>query len=189
MRSSSVNASPIEIGSPFCGSSFADSYYEINITFSSMLDDSLNRNLFNSEVLVTSDITGSNVVENGEVIGEVSTGFSFGSGLAYYIEDQSKSIALNDLLAGDTVEVVYEVTMRSSSVNASPTEPVYIDDYLISSAPFANAAFGDPSGLSGPATASTSFRAAPATVSAPGNLLILGLGISALAFARKRKAK
>jgi len=177
--------SAITEANPVCGFSFAESFYDINISFTSALDANLNRSLFDSSVRLTSDMDGSRVVESDSVIGSLSNNIQGLSGIQYNIQQQLKRIELDDLLANDTVTIVYEVNMSSSAVPDLAIFRNVEDDFPFFVNPTALAQFGDPSGIIGPNSPSTSLT----RVSAPGNLLILGLGVFALAFARKRSAK
>ena len=73
--------------------------------------------------------------------------------------------------------------MTSSSAGG-----VFDPESIFQNFPYSLSAFGDPNSVQGP-QGITSLTRVPAPVSAPGNLMILGLGAAALAFARKRKAK
>jgi len=140
--------------------------------------------LFRSEVRITSDGGyGSGVIKSivdsgtDKIGAEVNYSGSGSSAVAYEIAPELKTISIGELLADETVTLTYRI--NTSTFTYSELNPNEANN-----APFAGVNFGDPSGFNARFPTSSSI-----TVSAPGNLLILGLGISALAFARKRKAK
>jgi hypothetical protein len=140
--------------------------------------------LFRSEVRITSDGgTGGGVIKSiidsgtDKIGSEVNYGGSGSSAVTYEIAPELKTISIGELLADETVTLTYRINTQAFTF--SDLNPNGANE-----APFAGVNFGDPSGFSARFPTSSSI-----SVSAPGNLLILGLGISALAFARKRKAK
>lgn len=139
--------------------------------------------LFRSEVRITSDgdtLRGisDRVVDTGtDSIGtEVSSRFSPTS-VTYEIAPELKTIPIGRLLANEEVKVSYVVKTSSATWFDTNAE-------LLTATPYAGVNFGDPSGFNGQFPAFSNIQ----SVSAPGNLLILGFGVVALAFARKRKA-
>jgi|GEM_PF-5318020 len=168
-----------------CGLDFASATYTSSITL--LRDGLAAEELFNSSVLIVSDENGDIVTTEGTSIGFQSPTREQGS-VAYTISPEQFSESIKGILANESFSLIYSVSMASSTAGG-----ILDPENELQRFPSSFSVFGDPNSFQGPqgqpSIAITSLTQVPASVSAPGNLVILGLGIAALAFARQRKAK
>lgn len=169
-----------------CGSGMTSNYataaYEASV---SLFRGNDSTEYFNSSVRISVDGDGVLLQEN---INEIQAGTairgmqSFGQGSegTYTIAGGPNQIDLGTILAGETIVVKYKVSIVASTYLAGQGD--ISPDYL----PSAFTGFGDPTGLQGSFMSSS---LVPATVSAPGTVLLMGVGLFALAFARRKTAK
>lgn len=175
----SLQSNPV---SNACGADFASASYTSSITL--LRNGFAAEELFNSSVVIVSDEFGDIVTTEGTSIGFQSPTREPGS-VAYTISPEQFSESIKGILANESFTLIYSVSMASFTADGLLDPESEFQRF-----PSSFSAFGDPNSLQGPqAAAITSLTQVPAPVSAPGNLIILGLGIAALAFARKRKAK
>lgn len=175
----SVSLQSGEFGNP-CGFDFASASYSSSITL--RRDGLADEELFNSSIAIVSDENGDVVTTEGTSIGFQSLTLGAGS-VRYTISPEQFSKSIKGILANESFTVIYRFSMASSTAGGLLDLENESQRF-----PYASSFFGDPNSFQGPSGfGNTSLTLVP--VSAPGNLAILGLGIAALAFARKRKAK
>jgi hypothetical protein len=177
----------------FCGDAINSDYAMASFSASiNMYRGNSMTNLFSSEVSISSDANGVELIENiresqvgTAIVGEQIQTLDPNEGL-YIVESGLKSLSLGEILAGETITIEYNVSVSAFSIPMGPNMPNILGVPTV-----ASAQFGDPTGFQNNGNSqpgSSSLARVPVPVSAPGNLLILGLSVLALAFARRTKS-